>query len=111
VLGLGRFHGVYGVAANVDIKAAAPDLSHFSPTGSGVIVVNQGLFLKGGSNGSSAILGLNDLLKGDFDLATSPPAARNALQEATQEPIAVAGLSPVVCGELEQVGQNGRLAR
>ena len=105
VLGLGRFHGVYGVAANVDIKAAAPDLSHFSPMGSGVIGANQSLFLMGGSNGSPAILGLNDLQDDDFNILSHdpdhPPKSLIALKGATQEPIAVAGLSRAghgVCG-------------
>src|SRR6516225_5881679 len=47
VLGLGDFHGVYGVGGRpaVDIGKDAPDFSGFSPVGIGVIGVTQSVFL------------------------------------------------------------------
>jgi hypothetical protein len=103
VLGMGDVHGVYGVGAfpAIDIGIDAPDFSEFSPAGAAVIGVTQSDFpLKGGPSGSPAIVGLNDLLKGDFDI-NSPVNSRATLLDATKEPIAVAGLSRVghgVCG-------------
>jgi hypothetical protein len=76
----------------VDIATQAPEFG--AMPGMGVIGINQTADL---GQGSPAILGLNDVLKNDFD--AGPAGA--AVSDATRQPVAVEGLSRTghgVCG-------------
>jgi hypothetical protein len=85
VLGVGDFHGVYGVSGTV--ASQAPDLSTFAHPAETVAVV--------GANGDSttahapAILGLNDILAGDI----THPNFRAATDDLIQQPSGIAGVS------------------
>jgi hypothetical protein len=92
VLGVGDTHGVYGATGFVDIATEAPDFG--AGPGMGVIGINQTADL---GQGTPAILGLNDVLKADFDAGYSGAA----VSDASKKPVAVEGLSRTghgVCG-------------